>query len=84
MLDVKESLKMIRRWIHDGTRTTQDVLQVLDELISGREPKLVIKDMYGNIYCPHCSTEATRNMNLCNLHRGTDYCPYCGGAVKWK
>ena len=48
-----------------------------------QEPKLVIDDEDGNAYCPHCSTEETREMNLCQLHIGTSFCPYCGKKVEW-
>lgn len=45
-------------------------------------PRKVITDMYGNYYCPHCSTEVTREMGLMKLTNPHGFCPYCGGEVK--
>lgn len=47
------------------------------------EPQTVLIRDYGE-YCPHCSTIATRTMGVQKLHRGTSFCPYCGGAIKWE
>ena len=52
-------------------------------LLEEQEPRPVIKDMYDNAYCPHCSTERTVEMGVCRLHLGTKFCPYCGKAVTW-
>ena len=52
-------------------------------LLKKQEPKPVIKDMYGNAYCPHCSTVSIVEMGLCKLRIGTRFCPYCGKKVKW-
>lgn len=51
-------------------------------LLEEQEPKPVIKDVYGNAYCPNCSTVSTVKMGACKLHPGTNFCPYCGKAVK--
>ena len=57
----------------------RDALALLKE----QEPKLVKKDMYGNAYCPSCSTERTIEMETMKLHLGSKYCPYCGQEVQW-
>ena len=53
------------------------------ELLKEQEPKKVKTDMYGNAYCPWCSTERTIEMGLQKLHLGTNFCPWCGQEVKW-
>lgn len=45
-------------------------------------PREVITDMYGNYYCPHCSTEVTREMGVMKLTNPNGFCPYCGGEVQ--
>ena len=59
--------------------TAKNALQLLKE----QEPKEVKMDMYGNAYCPWCSTERTIETGLRKLHLGTNFCPWCGSAVKW-
>ncbi len=61
-----------------------DVIESTLELLKEQEAKPVIKDMYGNAYCPHCSTVNTVEMGACKLHLGTRFCPYCGQEVKWE
>ena len=51
-------------------------------VIKPNPPREVINDMYGNYYCPHCSTEVTREMGLMKLTNPHGFCPYCGGEVK--
>lgn len=53
------------------------------ELLKEQEPKKVKTDMYGNAYCPWCSTERTIEMGLKKLHLGTNFCPWCGEELKW-
>lgn len=53
------------------------------ELLKEQEPKQVKTDMYGDFYCPWCSTDRSIEMGAMKLHLGTSYCPYCGKAVKW-
>ena len=53
------------------------------DMLKEQEPKQVETDMYGNAYCPWCSTDRTIEMGLLRLHLGTLFCPYCGKAVKW-
>ena len=66
---------------HDCTdELKNDILALLKE----QEPKQVELDMYGNAYCPWCSTERTIDMGVQKLHIGTRFCPYCGQAVKWE
>lgn len=52
-------------------------------LLKGQEEKNVKMDMHGNAYCPWCSTDETIEMGAMKLHIGTQFCPYCGKAVKW-
>ena len=54
------------------------------ELLEEQEPMQVKTDMYGNAYCPWCSTGRTIEMGAHRLHLGTQFCPYCGKAVKWE
>ena len=53
------------------------------ELLKEQEPMQVKTDMYGNAYCPWCSTDRTIEMGAQRLHLGTQFCPYCGEKVKW-
>ena len=53
-------------------------------LLNEQEPMQVKMDMYGNAYCPWCSTDGTIEMGAQKLHLGTQFCPYCGKAVKWE
>lgn len=53
-------------------------------LLKEQEPMQVKTDMYGNAYCPWCSTYRTIEMGAQRLHLGTHFCPYCGKAVKWE
>ena len=53
------------------------------ELLKEQEPMQVKTDMYGNAYCPWCSTDRTIEMGAQRLHLGTQFCPYCGKKVKW-
>jgi uncharacterized protein (UPF0212 family) len=54
------------------------------ELLKEQEPMQVKTDMYGNAYCPWCSTDGTIEMGAQRLHLGTQFCPYCGRPVKWE
>lgn len=61
-----------------------NVRQMKDDaiaLLKEHEPKPAIKDIYGNSYCPWCSSEELREMGACKLHLGTSFCPYCGKPV---
>lgn len=52
-------------------------------VLKEQELELVKTDMYGNAYCPRCSTEKTIEMGAQKLHLGTQFCPNCGRKVKW-
>lgn len=67
----------------DFAQTIEDACKKL-ELLKEQEPMLVKTDMYGNAYCPWCSTEKTIEMGVQKLHPGTHFCPYCGKKVKWE
>lgn len=54
------------------------------DMLKEQEPMQVKTDMYGNAYCPWCSTDRTIEMGAQRLHLGTHFCPYCGKAVKWE
>lgn len=54
------------------------------ELLKEQEAKKVKIDMYGNYYCPWCSTDKTIEMGIMKLKIGTSYCPYCGRPVSWE
>lgn len=56
----------------------------IEELLKEREAMQVKTDMYGNAYCPWCSTDRTIEMGAQKLHIGTQFCPYCGKAVMWE
>ena len=61
--------------------------QAIDEIcymLKEQEPMQVKMDMYGNAYCPRCSTNRSVEMGLQRLHIGTQFCPYCGRPVKWE
>lgn len=64
----------------DRCDAVEDALALLKE----QEPMQVKMDMYGNAYCPWCSTDRTIEMGAQRLHLGTQFCPYCGQAVKWE
>lgn len=61
----------------------QSAFYLLIALLKEQEPMKVKTDMYGNAYCPWCSTDRTIEMGAQRLHLGTQFCPYCGKAVKW-
>ena len=77
------------KWLkgYDNTtisgKTVGEILDEIKTLLKEQEPKQVETDMYGNAYCPWCSTDRTIEMGLLRLHLGTQFCPYCGKAVKW-
>lgn len=58
------------------------LLEERDALAMLNEPKTVLHRDDGD-YCPRCSTISIRAIGLQKLHPGTQYCPYCGQAVKW-
>lgn len=60
-----------------------DGFDVNVELLKEQEPMQVKTDMYGNAYCPWCSTNRSIEMGAQRLHLGTQFCPYCGQVVKW-
>lgn len=63
-------------------RIGQAINSAIDLLIEREAEPVLIRD--DGEYCPHCSTIATRTMGVQKLHRGTSFCPYCGGAIKWE
>ena len=75
------------RMYHSDTEVqniAQSAFYLLIALLKEQEPMQVKTDMYGNAYCPWCSTDTTIEMGVMRLHLGTRFCPYCGKAVKWK
>lgn len=64
-------------------RIGQTINNAINLIEQEAEPKTVLMRVDGN-YCPYCSTIATRTMGVQLLHRGTSFCPYCGGAIKWE
>lgn len=68
---------------HEPFQCRDELLHDTLKLLSEQEAKQVKTDMYGNAYCPWCSTDRTIEMGLLRLHLGTQFCPYCGKAVKW-
>lgn len=79
MIDTKANLNMLKRWIKDGSATTEQVISVIDALLKAQEP--LPPKIYGSritsfIYmCRMCRTVVQKGMN---------YCPVCGQAVKWE
>lgn len=67
----------------DFVDLTVDVGEEILALLKEQEPKQIKTDMYGDFYCPWCSTDRSIEMGVMKLHLGTSYCPYCGKAVKW-
>lgn len=60
----------------------QSIAEAALELL--KKPKKVKTDMYGDAYCPHCSTVSSRAMGVQRLHMGTRFCPYCGQPIEWE
>lgn len=54
------------------------------DLLKEQEPMQVKTDMYGNAYCPWCSTDRSIEMEAQKLRLGTKFCPYCGKPVSWE
>ena len=74
------------RMYHSDTEVqniAKSAFDLLIALLKEQEPMKVKTDMYGNAYCPWCSTDRTIEMGAQRLHLGTQFCPYCGKAVKW-
>jgi len=78
----KENLLTYGGHIENGTAFLELMTNVL-VLLKEQEPRQVKTDMYGNAYCPWCSTDRSIEMGAHRLHLGTQFCPYCGKAVKW-
>jgi len=58
--------------------------EIVKDTLKKQEPMQVKMDIYGNAYCPWCSTDKIIEMGVQRLHLGTKFCPYCGQAVKWE
>lgn len=67
----------------DASRCREDLMADALVLLKEQEPKTVLHREDGD-YCPRCSTITTRIMGVQKLHLGTNYCPYCGQALKWE
>lgn len=88
--ELKEALGLVQRCLDDWPYAATRVIPIMNRLekvkellLKEQEPKQVKTDMYGNAYCPWCSTDRTIEMGLLRLHLGTRFCPYCGKAVNW-
>lgn len=79
-MSCRATWKDIDRIRHKFQPIINDAIALLKE----QEAKKVKVDMYGNFYCPWCSTDTTIEMGIMKLHIGTDYCPYCGNKVRWE
>ena len=69
--------------VGDIYAVSEETIRNVISLLKEQEAMQVKTDMYGNAYCPWCSTDRTIEMGLLRLHLGTLFCPYCGKAVKW-
>ena len=64
-------------------RLSKEDAEYVLSMLKEQKPMQVKTDMYGNAYCPWCSTDRSIEMGAQRLHLGTRFCPYCGKAVKW-
>ena len=63
-------------------RLSKEDAEYVLSMLKEQKPMQVKTDMYGNAYCPWCSTDRSIEMGAQRLHLGTRFCPYCGKAVK--
>ena len=84
IFDLLDKLMANNEMKYSAYSALHDQISFLSDSLKEQEPKKVKTDMYGNAYCPWCSTEKTIEMGLRKLHLGTNYCPWCGREVKWE
>lgn len=80
--DLQDAVNDDWMWQHADyyAKAMENALAMLKE----QEPMQVKTDMYGNAYCPWCSTDVSIEMGAQRLHLGTQFCPYCGRPVKFE
>ena len=89
-MTIEEWAKDFKSYVNELNMPRDDykgIMIYIDEalaLLKEQEAKKVKIDMYGNYYCPWCSTDTSIEMGIMKLKIGTSYCPYCGKKVKWE
>lgn len=73
------------KYIHIGKETLKEKKDILQELVDKATPKKPNIDIL-NVRCPNCKYELGREFAFFGAAGllGTDHCPNCGQALKWK